>query len=119
MTFSRNWLEQSPEAKEQGVCHTDAECKQMYAELDPALKGKAIRWFVERYKEALPEIAEQISKNPEHWIAPYHFGWGMALRNGLRQSGFSEKDFGIDNLDCIYRLLVEDAILYWQSDGKV
>jgi hypothetical protein len=36
--------------------------------------------------------------------------WGMSVRNLLRQKGFSEEHFGIDNLDDIYISLVEEAL---------
>lgn len=44
------------------------------------------------------------------WVAPYHMGWGMSIRNLLRNRGFGEKAFGIHNLDNIYAELVEEAV---------
>ena len=111
MTFSRNWLEQSEEAKEAGVCHTDAECNLMYSEIPQDKKDAAIKAFRESdYAPQFPEIREKIADDPENWIAPYHMFWGMNVRNFFRRKGFGEEFFGIDNLDCIYRQLVENAV---------
>ena len=44
------------------------------------------------------------------WITPYHFHWGMAVRNALRAKGFGEREFMIDNLDNIYVPLIEEAV---------
>lgn len=43
---------------------------------------------------------------PERW----HFLGGMAIRNLLRERGFGELYFGIENLDDIYIGLVEAAM---------
>lgn len=42
---------------------------------------------------------------------PLHHGWGTAVRNLLREHGFGEKEFGVDNLDDYYVPLVEVAAL--------
>lgn len=69
----------------------------------------------------LAPVAEEVraaistSPNDHHWIAGYHFGWGMAVRNLLRQHGFGEDDFRIDNLDNIYVELVEAAMATEQN----
>lgn len=111
MTFSRNWLEQSEAAKEQSVCHTEAECEQMYSEIPQEKKDAAIKAFRQSaYAIAFPEIREAIAADPDHWNAPYHLWWGMSVRNFFRQQGFGEEYFGVDNLDCIYAFLVEEAV---------
>jgi len=111
MTFSRNWLEQSEAAKAEGVCHTREECLQMYSEIPEKKKEKAIEAFREsKYFEEAPSIKEEIAKDPEHWNVPYHLWWGMAVRNFFRKEAMGEKYFGVDNLDCIYKYLVEDAV---------
>jgi hypothetical protein len=83
MTFSRNWLEQS-----------DA----------------AVEAFRNVYVEVIPKIREAIKSDPDGWNIPYHSFWGMGVRNFFRQEGFGEKYFGIDNMDCIYKFLIEDAV---------
>lgn len=53
--WSRNWLEQSDEAKKSGVCHTEEECRQMYAEIPQWQKDAAIKAFRESpYAESFP-----------------------------------------------------------------
>jgi len=56
------------------------------------------------------KIREEVKKDPVGWFALYHFTWGMAIRNELRQNGFGEEYFMIKNLDDIYVELVEDAV---------
>jgi hypothetical protein len=104
-----DWHKQSDIAKEEGVCHTDEECRQGYAELDPVKKDAAIAFLKRKLHEVLPEIRKSIADDPEHWNAPYHLGWGMSVRNLLRQEKMGEEFFDVDNLDCIYRRLVSDA----------
>lgn len=111
MTFSHNWLEPSLAAKKQGVCHTDQECSQMYSEIPQEQKDAAIKAFRNSgYYPAFPEIRGSIANDPDGWNIPYHSLWGMGVRNFFRQEGFGEKYFGIDNMDCIYKFLVEDAV---------
>lgn len=55
-------------------------------------------------------VREVIRIKTPDWPAAYHLGWGMGVRNGLRQHGFGEKDFGVLNLDNIYVELVEEAV---------
>ena len=56
------------------------------------------------------QIRDSIAANPESWSTPYHFWWGMSIRNVLRDRGFGERDFAIRNLDNIYVKLVEEAV---------
>jgi len=109
MTFSRNWLEQSAEAAAEGVCHTEAECRQMYSEISQDKKDAATAMF-RKEADDLPAIKKAIAEDADHWNVPYHLWWGMAVRNLFRREGFTEAYFEIDNLDCIYKLLVEDAV---------
>lgn len=57
------------------------------------------------------EIKAAIAEDPEGWFAPYHFYWGMAVRNLLRTEGYGEDYWPVGNLDDIYVELVEDAVL--------
>lgn len=104
-----DWHSQSQAAKEAGVCHTAEECATGYAELDAAKKNQAIEFLKKELEQAMPEIRKAIEADPEHWNVPYHLGWGMAVRNLLRQNGMGEEFFGVDNLDCCYKFLVQDA----------
>jgi hypothetical protein len=111
MTFSRNWLEQSEAAKAKGVCHTEDECKLMYSEIPPEKKEEAIKSFrASAYAPTFSQIREAVAAEPDGWNVPYHLGWGMGVRNFFRQEGFGEEYFGVDNLDCIYVFLIEDAV---------
>lgn len=74
-----------------------------------AIWERAVAFLRLDLKLILPEIRQKIDLDPQNWIAPYHFGWGMAVRNLLRTSGLGEKEFGVQNLDNIYVALVEDA----------
>ena len=56
------------------------------------------------------KICKEYKKDPVGWFAPYHFHWGMMIRNELRKNGFGEEYFFIKNLDDIYVELIEDAI---------
>ena len=109
--WSRNWLERSKEAEKEGVCHTESECKQMYSEIPKWQKDAAIKVFRESaYYDSFPEIRERIKRGGDRWIVPYHMWWGMGVRNFFREKEFGEQYFSVDNLDCIYRQLVEDAV---------
>lgn len=104
-----DWNSRSEEAIAQGVCHTDAECKRGYAELDADKKAAAVAFLRVKLHASMPEIREAIKNDPENWIGPYHMYWGMNVRNALRDAGMGEKFFPVHNLDDIYHLLVEDA----------
>jgi hypothetical protein len=65
-------------------------------------------------QEWIPEaeqqmIREKALKDPEWWTE-FHFFGMMSVRNALRQNGFGEKEFGIDNLDDYAVGLVEVAL---------
>jgi hypothetical protein len=112
MPFSRNWLEQSEDAQKEGVCHTEDECKQMYSEIPQYKKDAAIDAFRndKTFAADFQKIRDEIAADPEHWNVPYHLWWGMGVRNFFRQKYFGEEYFGIDNMDCIYKFLVVDAV---------
>ena len=101
---------QSPEAIAQGCCHTDDECTQMYKDLTPEVKAPALAMLRTELAPVIPQVKAAYLVDPEGWIAHYHFGWGMAVRNLLREKGFSEEYFKIHNLDDIYVALVEEAL---------
>lgn len=100
----------SIEATAQGVCHTDAECAAMYAALTPELKAPALKMLAEELVQAIPEIKAAYAAAPKDWYVGYHFGWGMSVRNLLREKGFGEGHFDVHNLDDIYVALVEEAL---------
>ena len=57
------------------------------------------------------QIREVINIKSPDWPSGYHLGWGMGVRNALREHGFGEKPFGVMNLDNIYVPLVEESTL--------
>ncbi len=59
----------------------------------------------------LQQIREVVRIKSPDWPAGYHMGWGMGVRNALRENGFNEDAFGVRNLDNIYVELVEQAAL--------
>lgn len=71
--------------------------------------------FTEDEKYQLKNIYERSASI--YWFSGYHFTTGMAIRNTLRENGYGEKYFDIDNLDYIYCLLLEMAIgVYDEED---
>ena len=87
------------------------ENKKLYDSLPLNKKRKAIdflkTWI---YKEDIKRIYIAMKKDPEGWIWPHHFHWGMAVRNALRTAKYGEEYFKIGNLDDIYTELVEEAV---------
>ena len=102
--------EQSPEAKLAGVCHTETECERLYAGISDELKSPALAMLHTELNSVLAEIKNAYRDSPKEWWVGYHFGWGMAVRNLLREKGFGESYFKIHNLDDIYVPLVEEAL---------
>jgi hypothetical protein len=100
----------SQEAAAQGICHTDEECARMYAELSDDLRIPALLCLRKELNPVLSEIKNAYRKDPKNWYVGYHFGWGMSVRNLLREKGFGEEYFKIHNLDDIYVALIEEAL---------
>jgi len=101
---------QSPEAKAQGICHTDEECARMFSEIPDDIRIPVMLALRKQLNPVLSEIKNAYRKDPHYWYVGYHFGWGMAVRNFLREKGFDEKYFKIHNLDGIYVALIEEAL---------
>lgn len=83
--------------------------QKLYNSISDQKKKLAIE-FLRCYLKDKEIIKMAIQIDPECWFAPYHFNWGMAIRNGLRCEGFGESYFEIDNLDDIYVELVEETV---------
>jgi hypothetical protein len=83
----------------------------IYAKYSNDLKAPAVKMLRETIpEETQQEIRAAIAADPEYWATPYHFWWGMSIRNLLREKGFGEDYWPIWNLDDIYVMLVEDAV---------
>ena len=81
----------------------------MYASLTPELKAPALEMLRTELAQVRDQIRAAYTAAPTDWYVSYHFGWGMAVRNLLREKGFGEDYFHIHNLDDIYVPLVEEA----------
>jgi hypothetical protein len=55
-------------------------------------------------------LSEIASLGIEDWKVGAHFGAGMAVRNTLRGAGFSERTFGVSDLDEIWLELFLEAL---------
>ena len=80
--------------------------------LDPELRGKMVAALRSLFHgtTTTKQIRELISSDPLGWAPPLHYYWGMAVRNALRDLGYTEAAIGIENLDDIWVGLVELAV---------
>lgn len=86
------------------------ENKQLFDSLDKNKKQQAVDFLKDNLVDQ-DFLREEINKDPENWISPLHFNWGMFIRNLLRQNGFGEEFFPVDDLDDIYVELIEEAVI--------
>jgi hypothetical protein len=56
------------------------------------------------------EIRESIKDNPLYWFAPYHFGWGMAIRNLLRDKVCLDNKLPSGTWDDYYVQIIEIVV---------
>jgi hypothetical protein len=61
-------------------------------------------------KEDIENISEAYKKNPYRWASAYHFGWGMSIRNLLRQNVCLDDKLPTGNWDDYYVQCVEYAL---------
>lgn len=64
------------------------------------------------YIQSLKAIRED---HPWYTQDRFHFTCGMGVRNSLRENGFGEKEFGIDNLDDLYIGIIEKALELYEN----
>ena len=62
----------------------------------------------EKTKEEIRKVIE--TQGIDDWIAGYHFNWGMAMRNALRDAGFSDDELPDKNWDDYYHQVIEIAL---------
>jgi len=55
-------------------------------------------------------VKSEIRKRPLDWIAPVHFGWGMTVRNLLRNKGLRDDLLPDKNWDDYYAAVIEIAV---------
>lgn len=70
---------------------------------------------VQLLKKSVPEklknlLKEIYKKDPDNWMIPYHFGFGMSIRNVIREGGFPDKKLPDGNWDDYYVQVLEIAI---------
>ena len=58
---------------------------------------------------AVPKIRAAIDKDPEGWLTEYHFGWGMSIRNLLRDV-YQDCELPTGNWDDYYGAAIEVAV---------
>jgi hypothetical protein len=61
-------------------------------------------------EEARERILDAIRSNPSGWQSESHFGLGMAVRNNLREHGYTESVLAVENLDEIWADLLCEAL---------
>lgn len=82
-----------------------------YNELPASKKKPALDLLKEKItKEDQEKIRIEMAADSDNWYVPYHFRFGMDIRNILRSNGFGEEYWPIWNLDDIYVWLLEDAV---------
>ena len=85
--------------------------EERYAELLEGIKIKAKIVINDALREEDKEnIKQAIKENPIHWIAPYHFNWGMKIRNLLRDKVCLDDQLPSGNWDDYYTYCIEDAL---------
>lgn len=70
-----------------------------WRELPVEIKERAKQIILAYYEPSAIEQARNMHKaDPVHWMAPYHFNFGMGVRNLLRSGSLGEKQTGIDGI---------------------
>lgn len=87
-----------------------------WAELDEDQRLRIV-WATEGMLKDVTNINELINTvtgDPD-WGSHYHFGWGMAVRNYLRDQGIKDEDLPTRNLDDYWVKAVEVAVARWKQ----
>lgn len=80
--------------------------------LDENVRERSVRRareHFEQYPEQAAEVRAAIEADPEGWVIPYHFGWGMKMRNWLRGT-VKDSELATGNWDDYYSQAVEAAL---------
>lgn len=86
---------------------------------DECING-AINYLSENFSlEIKRQIYDLYSNDPDGWYIPYHFDWGMNVRNMLRGEGFKDEYLPTGNWDDYYVEVVEKAVLSIKSIEEV
>lgn len=82
----------------------------MLLELSPEIIEKGVRHLKKILTlETVEQIKEDYAKDPDTWWAGEHFGWGMMIRNFLRDNVCLDTVLPSQNWDDYYVVLVEIA----------
>jgi hypothetical protein len=112
--FTKNDQDQTTESTETDEYHimSDEEFVQFHndrmAELEPWIVEKAVK-FLSELHPLVEETRELYKEDPIHWISPYHFSTGMAIRNLLRKEVCLDSQLPSGNFDDYYVQLMEVA----------
>jgi len=55
------------------------------------------------------QVKEEWKRDPNHWATPYHFSYGMFIRNQLRNNVCRDEELPTGNFDDYYVRFVELA----------
>lgn len=81
--------------------------------LPPDVQEKAIacmQTFFAEYPDVAEEVTTAIKTDPDTWWAPYHFYWGMGVRNMLRNQVEIDGTERIGNWDDYYIYAIEAGL---------
>ena len=80
-----------------------------FNELPPELVAICVDHIRQELPEStLQDIREQMADDPIHWCSPHHFGWGMSMRNLLRDV-VADDELPSGNWDDYYVKIIEEA----------
>lgn len=79
----------------------------MLPRITPKEKEKAIRYLINKVpKKTLREVYNKAKNKETNWWVEEHFGFGLGIRNILRQGGFGRDSITLDE---IWHSLIEEA----------
>ncbi len=83
-----------------------------WAELDPEIKIKAMAAIrVALNQQTKDNVKKLFWMDPLGWSISFHFGWGMAIRNKIRElTGVLDDQLPSGNWDDYYVAVVEAAL---------
>lgn len=86
-------------------------CWRQWIALPPGQRNRIVRHLqqADSFTVVKDKIAEAMAEDPESWAVEYHFGWGMAVRNLLRDV-YADVELPTGNWDDYYIPAVEAAV---------
>jgi hypothetical protein len=75
------------------------------------VRQKAVRILKDGWTEAIKASVRQAMEDyGDEWYAGAHFGWGMSVRNYLRNKGISDDQLPTKNWDDYYVEIIQEAV---------